>query len=504
MPRMRWALGLSLGLAAALAACGEEVADVGAEGRRTSVVVGLQLEPPVLDPTINPAAAIAQITLINVFEGLTRIDETAAVLPGLAERWEVSADGRTYTFFLRQGVLFSDGTDFESSDVRFTFERNAAPDSTNARRSYFTQMERIETPDDHTVVITLAEPNALLLFNLAENMSVIVAPETAETNATHPVGTGPFRFAQWSPGVSVTLERNPLYRDAESVALDEVVFKFIGDAAAQVTALQAGDIDYLPNVAAVEQAAQIAADPRFQLLEGTTEGETILAINNARAPFDNVLVRRALSHAIDRAEIIEGAMFGFGTPIGSHFAPHHPAYVDLTGVYPHDQDRARQLLAEAGVDGLELTITLPPTTYAQRSGEIIAAQLAEIGITVTLEPVEWARWLESVYGEANYDLTIVSHVEPLDIGIYADPEYYFRYNSVEFQALLEAANRAADPEEQYRHWEAAQRKLAEDAVNVFLFELPRVGAARVELEGLWRNAPMFLNDMAAVRWADGN
>ena len=151
-----------------------------------------------------------------------------------------------------------------------------------------------------------------------------------------------------------------------------------------------------------------------------------------------------------------------------------------------------------------MTITLPPTTYARRSGEIIAAQLAEVGMTVRLEPVEWARWLDSVYGAANYDLTIVSHVEPMDIGIYADPGYYFRYDSEAFRALLDAANRAPESEEQILYWQAAQRLLAEDAVNVFLFELPRVGAAHVELEGLWRNAPMFLNDMAAVRWGGGN
>ena len=332
------------------------------------VRVALQLEPPVLDPTINPAAAIAQITHLNVYEGLTRIDETGRVLPALAEAWEVSDDGRAYTFHLRQGVRFSDGTAFDSGDVQFSFARNAAPDSTNPRRSYFTQIVRIDTPNARTVVLTLAEPSGLFLFHLAESASVIVAPETAATNAVAPVGTGPFRFESWTPGESVTLVRNPMYRDPGTVALDGVTFRFIGDAAGQIAALQAGDIDYLPNIAAVEAAAELAADERFQVLVGSTEGETILALNNARAPFDDIRVRRALSHAIDRAEIIAGAMFGHGTPIGSHFAPHHPAYVDLTDVYPHDPDRARELLAAAGLpDGRTYTLTLPPTTYAQRS-----------------------------------------------------------------------------------------------------------------------------------------
>lgn len=494
---LRWArLTAAAASVLALCACEPETA-----APNSVVTVGLQLEPPMLDPTRNPAAAISQVTHLNVYEGLTRIDETGRVLPGLAKSWEISEDGRTYTFFLRENVRFSDGTTFEAADVRFSFERNAAPDSTNPRRSYFTQIERIETPDNGTVVLRLAEPSGLFLFNLAESASVVVAPESADANGLTPVGTGPFRFGSWAPGESVTLTRNPLFRSAGEVALDGVIFRFIGDAAAQVAALQAGDVDYLPILAAVESAAALAADDRFQVLIGSTEGETILALNHSRAPFDDLRVRRALSHAIDRVEIIRGAMFGYGTPIGSHFAPHHPAYVDLTATYTHDPDRARELLSQAALpDGQTYKITLPPTTYAQRSGEIIASQLADVGFEVELISVEWARWLESVYGEANYDMTIVAHVEPMDIGIYADPSYYFRYDGTEFRNIVEAADRAVDAETRDQLWGRAQRKLAEDAVNVFLFELPKVGAARAELTGLWTNAPMFINDMASVRW----
>ena len=267
-----------------------------------------------------------------------------------------------------------------------------------------------------------------------------------------------------------------------------------------MTALKACEIDYLPNIAAIEQADSISEDKRFRILNGTTEGETILAINNSRPPFNQLLVRRALSHAINREEIIDGAMFGFGVPIGSHFAPHHPSYLDLTGRYPHDKALAEQLLSEAGLNEFSLTITLPPTTYARRSGEIIQSQLEAVGIEVNLEPVEWARWLDSVYSEANYDLTIVSHVEPLDIGIYANSNYYFRYDSSDFNNLIQSAMHTPEPAKQHEFWQLAQQHLAEDAVNVFLFELPRVGAARKELIGLWNNAPIFLNDMAVVRW----
>ena len=498
--RMVWAAVAAL-ILPWLAACGGEPPPT---PPRTDVIFGLQLEPPVLDPTINPAQAIAQITQLNVFEGLTRIDESGTVQPGLAASWDVSDDARTYTFRLREGVQFADGTAFDSGDVKFTFERNAAEGSTNSRRSYFTQMESVETPDPMTVAVTLTEPSALFLFNMAESMSVIVAPESADTNATAPVGTGPYRLDTWLPGESVALVRNPLYRDAESVALDRVEFRFIGDAAAQVAALQAGDVDVFPSIGALETVPQFEADPRFQVLVGTTEGEVILAFNNSRYPFNNVAVRRAVSQGIKRQEIIEGAMFGYGTRIGSHFAPHHPAYVDLTGAYPEDNSSALGNLARAGVGsgGFSFTITVPPTTYAQRSAEIIRNQLLELNITADIVQVEWARWLEVVYSEANYESTIIAHVEPMDIGIYADPGYYFRYDSQEFRDIVAAANRATDSGEQAEYWAAAQRRLADDAVNAFLFELPKVGVAAAGLIGLWRNWPMFINDIAALHWAE--
>jgi len=468
---------------------------------RRALTIGMALEPPVLDPTINQAAAVAEITQINIFEGLTRIDEQGRVLPGLAERWEVSPDARTYTFHLRRGVKFSDGTDFDSGDVKFTFERNARDDSTNGRKGYFTQIERIETPDAATVVLTLKAPSALFLFNLAENASVIVAPESAATNRSKPVGTGPYMLERWLPGNSVTLVRNPAYRAAAGIGIDRVTFRFIGDAAAQVAALLAGDVDFFANLAAVEAIGQFQRDARFQVLIGTTEGETILAMNNKRGPLADVRVRRALSHAIDRRDIIAGAMSGLAQPIGSHFAPHHPAYVDLTGAYPPDLDKARALLREAGVpNGFDVTLTLPPVPYALRSGQIVATQLARVGVRARIEEVEWARWLDAVLDKKNYDLTIVSHVEPMDIGIYGNPDYYFQYDSPALRDILARANRTIDANEQNRAWADAQRKISEDAVNVFLFELPKVAVARAGLKGLWTNSPMFVNDVAAMRW----
>jgi peptide/nickel transport system substrate-binding protein len=186
-------------------------------------------------------------------------------------------------------------------------------------------------------------------------------------------------------------------------------------------------------------------------------------------------VRRAISHALDRRAIIDGAMFGYGTPIGSHFPPGNPAYVDLTGLYQHDTREARELLAEAGYpDGFSLTLKLPPPSYARRSGEIVAAELGQVGIRVKIENLEWAQWLDQVYTRHDFDMSIVGHAEPLDYDIYARDDYYFGYSNPEFKALIAALDDSVDAAARKELLQQIQRKLAADAVNGFLFQYPRL------------------------------
>ena len=237
------------------------------------------------------------------------------------------------------------------------------------------------------------------------------------------------------------------------------------------------------------------------MLIGGTEGKTILAINNKKKPLDDLRVRQAIAYAIDRKAIIDGAMNGLGTPIGSHLTPNDPGYVDLTGQYPHDPEKAKALLKEAGVTTpLDLTLTLPPPDYARKGGEIIAAELAEVGINAKIENVEWAQWLSNVYTDKNYDLTIISHVEPLDIGIYAKPGYYFNYDNPDFNAIIARLSTAPDIDAYKKALGEAQHKLADDCVNAFLFQLPNVVVADANLKGVWKDAPIFANDLSALSW----
>ncbi len=466
-----------------------------------TLTLGMVLEPPNLDPTGGAAAAIDEVVYSNIFEGLTRFGSDGSVNPGLAANWDVSDNGMTYTFHLREGVKFHDGSDMDAYDVAFSLLRARASDSTNAQKALFAGIEGVLVVDAHTVAVTLDAPNGNFLFNMAWGDAVIVAPESIGNAATAPVGTGAFTFTEWVQGDHVTITRNDNYW-GEAPALASATFKFISDPNAAFAAMMAGDIDAFPNFPAPETVAQFEGNPQFSVVRGSTEGETILSTNNQAEWLTDVRVREAIAHAINRQEIIDGAMFGSGTPIGTHFAPHNPDYLDLTGLSAYDPDKSRALLAEAGAEGITLRLMLPPPSYARRGGEVIAAQLRAVGIETEISNLEWAQWLEQVFKGKDFDLTIVSHTEPRDINIYARPEYYFQYDNAEFQALMETLAVTSDPAKRTELNQTAQRIISEDYVNGYLFQLGKTVVANAKIQGLWANAPTQANDLTGVSWAD--
>jgi peptide/nickel transport system substrate-binding protein len=466
---------------------------------RTDVVLCMSLEPPVLDPTAGAAQAIREVTYANVFEGLIGLDRHGRVVPRLAEAWDVSEDGLTVTFHLRDRVAFHDGAPLTAEDVKFSFERALAPDSKNAQKWIFTPIAGIETPDPRTVKITLKQPTANFLYGLAWGDAVIVSRGSAATNATKPIGTGPYRFADWVRGDRLTLEATGTWWGG-ATAIGRATFRFVNDPAAQVSAIRAGDCDGLTNLAAQEAAEELAKDPKLKVVVGRTEGETIVAMNNARKPLDDVRVRRALAMAVDRDAVNLAVLSGTGTPIGSHFSPNHPAYIDLTAVDAHDPEKAKALLEEAGVTDLKLTLKVPPPAYARRSAEIVAAEMAEIGVEVKILPIEFPQWLDQVFRGKDYDLTIISHTEPLDIGIYARPDYYFGYDNPGFRELMATIEATGDEAARNRLYGSAQKMLAQDAVNIFLFILPKITVTKAGLDGMWADWPLPANPLAELAW----
>ena len=467
-----------------------------------NVTIAIQLEPPNLDPTGAAAQAIDSVMYSNVFEGLTRFMSDGAVVPGLAKSWDISADGLSYTFNLQTDVIFHDGTTMDAEDVKFSLDRARAEDSTNAQKGLFANIAAVDVIDAATVKVTLSQPTGNFLFNMAWGDAVIVAPESAETNATAPVGTGAYRFVDWVQGDRLEVTRNAEYW-GDAPAIQNATFRFISDPTAAFAAVMAEDVDAFAGFPAPENIPQFEADPRFQVLKGNTEGETILSTNNKMPPFDNKLVRKAVAHAIDRQAIIDGAMFGLGTPIGTHFAPHNPNYVDLTGNSQYDPELSKKLLAEAGfADGFTTTLKLPPPSYARRGGEIIAAQLREVGIDAQISNLEWAQWLEEVFRGKDFGLSIVSHTEPMDIGIYANPDYYFQYDNPAFQALMDDLNKATDPGERAALMAQAQTIISEDYVNGYLFELAYPTIAKAGLQGMWENQPTAAVDLTGLSWTN--
>jgi peptide/nickel transport system substrate-binding protein len=472
-----------------------------AQSKKDTAVIGMTLEPTGLDPTAGAASAIGEVVHYNVFETLTKIEPDGSIKPLLAQNWSVTPDNKTWAFKLRPGIKFHNGELFNAETVKFSFERAVATGSVNKDKAVFNNIVNIASTDELTVILTLKNPNPDFLFQLGQTTASIVEPKSAASNNTQPVGTGPYKLEGWNKGSSVVLARWDGYRDARAVKLKRVTIRFISDTAAQVASLLSGDVDAFPRVAAARSLAQFQSDKRFQVLIGGSRSKTILAINNKRKPLDDVRVRRAIAMAIDRKAVIEGAADGFGTPIGSFYVPGAPGYVDLTAVNAFAPDQSRTLLKEAGVaTPLELSIKLPPTPYARQGGEVIAAQLAKVGINAKLESLEWAQWLSGVYGQKAYDLTVISHVEPLDFGNFARPGYYWGYESSKFNELWERINTTADATQRNKLMADAQRLVADDAVAAYLYQPTWITVAKAGLKGLWKDAPILANELSSLSW----
>ncbi|WP_082726553.1 ABC transporter substrate-binding protein [Limnochorda pilosa] len=462
--------------------------------------VAIAAEPPGLDPTISTSQEIARMVYDNVHQGLVRIDRHGRIVPALAKRWTISPDGKVYTFTLREGVRFHDGSGFDAADVLEMLQRATNPASGHTHPEYYRDIASFTAPDPQTVRIELSRPNSELLYNLARPDSVIFPEGTASGQATHPVGTGPFRFVTWQRGSLVRLARFDGYYDPKLPYLDRVEFRFMPDPNAQMAALQAGDIDVIGYGLSPENALVIQSRPGFKLLQGSSTADVILAMNNSRKPFSDVRVRQAITYAINRREVIDGAMFGFGIPIGSHMTPAEPYYVDLSELYPYDPEKARALLVEAGYpNGFEATLSLPqPYEYSRRSGEVVAEQLRKVGIRLRLEIVEWTTWLSRIFGEAQYDMTIIGHAEPMDISIYGNPNYYFRYDSPRVQELLQQVTAATGEAQRAELYAQIQRQIADDAANVFLFAAPQLAAMKTSVYGWWQDQPTVALDATEV------
>jgi peptide/nickel transport system substrate-binding protein len=464
------------------------------------LIVAQMAEPPGLDPTGNTAAAIDRVVWSNVFETLVKVNDEGQLLPGLAKKWDVAEDGRTYTFHLQEGVKFHNGEAFNAAVVKWNLDRAMSETTINPHPEYFRVISAMETPDDSTLKVTLKDVDALFLIHMAEGDAAMLPMKGYEEAKSQPMGTGPFKFVKWVKGDRVELERFEGYWNPELPYLDKVTFRFIPDANAQSAALKAGDIDVIGWIGSPETAQELTKDKRFKVLAGASTSDVILSTNNKAKPFDNPKVRQAMAHAIDRQMIIDLAMSGYGTAIGSHWSPAAPYYVDLVNTYPYDPEKSKKLLAEAGYpDGIDAVLRVPGKyAYSVRAGEVLVDQLAQAGIRLTMENIEWGQWIERIFKNKEFQLTIIGHAEAWDIGIYAKPNYYFQYDSEEFREAYANALKAPNEEEKAKWFGRTQEIIAKDAVNGYLFSSPSLPVMKANVMGWWKNYPTIALDCTQV------
>jgi peptide/nickel transport system substrate-binding protein len=477
------------------------VASTAAQAPR-ALVVQTATEPPGLDLTGTPASATAAVVLYNIQECLVTVDAHGKIVPWLAERWH-TADNRNYTFFLKKGVRFHNGRELKAADVKFVIERAMNPETKHPYPQYYAAIGDIIVKDDYTITFSLKAPAANFLLNMARQGSVIYPREAVDTLKSAPVGTGPFTMADWVRGDRIVLKRYADYHFKGLPKVDQVTFRFIADPNAALAALKAGDIDASLFGLGPEHVADVKKDGRFEVTIGETTNDVIMAMNNSRKPFTDVRVRRAITHAISKPDVVKLAMFGMGRVIGSNVDPLNPYFVDLAGAMPYDPARAKKLLAEAGYpDGFEAVLKVAPQYYyTVRAGEVIVDQLGKVGVKVKIEQIEWGQWLSRVWKEADYDLTIIGHAEAWDVANYANPKYYYRYDSAKFQELYKKSEVTLDDKTRREQYAQLQKMQVEDAPVVFLFIHPRLVVAKKGVTGFWKDLPIPSADLSEVGWS---
>ena len=489
---------------AAPATGGESSADTEKTGRAATneITVGIAQDFDSLDPHHMTAAGTKEV-LFNVFEGLVKPTSDGDIVPAVASAVEKSEDGLTYTFTLRQGVKFHSGDPVTMQDVLFSIERSRNGEDAAAKLDALDIISDLEADGD-TLTVTLGEPSNEFLAFL---MNVYIIPEKIEAPDVNPVGTGPYKIASRAAQDNLVLERFDGYWGTPA-QLDKVTFRIIENVEGLVLGLQSGALDLVMHMTST-QTDQLS-DAEFHIEEGSMNLVQALYLNNAVAPFDNVIVRQALSYAINKRGIIDLAFDGYGIPLGTSMFPSFGKYYDekLTDYYVYDTATAKDLLAAAGYpDGFDMTITVP-SNYQPHvdTAEVIKMQLEEIGVNVTILPVDWNTWLQDVYGAREFQSTITGLTSDnmtarklLERFGSTVGNNFTNYNNADYDAILAQAITATDDAEQTALYRQLERNLTENAANVYIQDMADLVAVRNGLEGL-EFYPLYVLDVSTLHW----
>ncbi len=457
-----------------------------------------------LDDSLDPHKTVAAGTkevMFNVFEGLVKPTPDGDLIPAVADHYELSEDKKTYTFTLREGIKFHNGDPVEMRDVVYSIERCRGDEGENALIPALAVIESVQA-DDTTLTITLEQPNTEFLSYL----TLAILPEDYDQQDTAPVGTGPFKFVSRAAQDNIVLEKFDEYWGTPAY-LDKVTYKIIENTDSLVMSLQSGAIDVCAHLTST-QTAQLGDG--FNIEEGTMNLVQALYLNHTVAPFDSLEVRQALSYAIDKDAIIDLAFDGYGAPLGSSMYPAFGKYFmdELTYYYPHDVEKAKELLAQAGYpDGFEMTITVPSNyTPHVETAVVVAEQLKAVGVDAKIQLVEWGTWVSDVYQGRNFQSTICGFDAStmtaralLERFTTDNAKNFINYSSANYDELFQKALNTYDDAEQTQVYKEMEKDLTANAANVYIQDLADLVAVRKGLTGL-NFYPIYVLDVSTLRW----
>jgi peptide/nickel transport system substrate-binding protein len=478
---------LMIGLAAGMLAAGGQP-----EAKKQQVFnFALQGNPDTLDPQ-KTAGTLTFQTLKSVYDTLVEPDQTGKLVPALAEKWDISADGLAWTFTLRRDVVFHNGDKLTAKDVKATFDRLLAKETASPKVGDYKALTGVEAPDDYTVVFRLSQPNAPFLATLASGWSAILPKSLIDAGhdfANKPVGTGPFSLAEWVRDSKVVLVKNPNYWMPGLPKLDGVTINIITEQAVMLQGLISGQIDGAYPIDS-KDVPTLEQNPGTKVQAKLTAMNHVLSINCSRPQLSDLRVRQAINHAIDKQKVLD-VVYGGGKVIGTFMDYGNPYYKDFTDLYPYNPDKARQLLKEAGVGPDRVFELALPQNYELhvKAGEMYQAMLTQVGMNVQIKLVDWSTWISEVYTKANYDLTAIGHTGKLDpdgiLGGYGIPEKrYVRWSNPRAAELIVQAAKISGFEE--------RKKLYDEALELMAREVPfmYLGTAYV-YNGLRKNVEEY-------------
>lgn len=461
------------------------------------VVFGMTQDLASLDPHEDTDAGTRDV-VFNLYEGLVKPSSTGEMIPAVASDYEISDDAKTYTFTLRDGIKFSDGTPVTTDDVKYSLERYA---ENQGDSSAFSNIADISAKDGK-IVLTLKEANAELL----PLMDVAIIPQKNQDPAKNPIGTGPFKFESYTPGEEIRLTRNENYWQEGLPYLDEVDFKFVPDVETEFMDLQAGTIDIMKYMTS-DQIETLGADSNYNIVEGSMNLVQGLYLSSSYEPLSKSEVRQALSYAIDRDAINQFLFNGKSKVIGTHMIPAMSSLYnkECDGVYTHDVEKAKELLKAAGYEnGFDLTITVP-NSYQQHidTATIIKEQFAEIGVNVTLNPVEWSDWLQNTYRGGNFQATVIGFDGTLAPASWLkkyttnDSNNFVHYSNSEYDETYAKAAASVDQAEKTELYKKCQKILTDDAASVYIQDPANLVAVNKKFAG-YTFYPTSAEDMSVL------